>query len=275
MGLRYERHRPETWPVRQQAELLSTQQRESLERDGYLLVPSLLDETVLGPIASRLEDLVRMTVAAWDADPSPAIVEPGVVRAKLDRADPDFAPCCEHPLLSDAAASVLGPTWYLAALSLRAPLPGCGHQGLHPDFEERRITEPWQTLSAMWCITAFTPDNGPLRVIPGSHRVREPAHRHAGVRIGDGPAPGRGEDRRARRVGDLVQQRRPVALRHPQRPCAATGGDRGLRYGQPILLICASPDASNKGRPAAWKACLRSGSACQSAGQPVCRAVRE
>ena len=25
----------------------------------------------------------------------------------------------------------------------------------------------------MWCITAFTSDNGPLRVIPGSHRVSE------------------------------------------------------------------------------------------------------
>jgi ectoine hydroxylase-related dioxygenase (phytanoyl-CoA dioxygenase family) len=23
----------------------------------------------------------------------------------------------------------------------------------------------------MWCISAFTPDNGPLRVLPGSHRV--------------------------------------------------------------------------------------------------------
>jgi hypothetical protein len=132
MGSRYERHRVETWLVRQQAELLSTQQRELLERDGYLLVPSLLDGTVLGPIASRLEELVRQTVAAWDADPSPAIAEPGVVRAKLDRADPDFALCCEHPLLSDAAAAVLGPTWYLAALSLRAPLPGCGHQGCIP-----------------------------------------------------------------------------------------------------------------------------------------------
>jgi ectoine hydroxylase-related dioxygenase (phytanoyl-CoA dioxygenase family) len=23
----------------------------------------------------------------------------------------------------------------------------------------------------MWCISAFTPENGPLRVIPGSHRI--------------------------------------------------------------------------------------------------------
>jgi ectoine hydroxylase-related dioxygenase (phytanoyl-CoA dioxygenase family) len=27
-----------------------------------------------------------------------------------------------------------------------------------------------QVLAAMWCISAFTRDNGPLRVIPGSHR---------------------------------------------------------------------------------------------------------
>jgi hypothetical protein len=223
--------------VRHQAELLSAQQRESLERDGYLLVPSLLDETVLGPITGRLEDLIRQTVAAWDVDPSPTIVEPGVVRAKLDRADPDFAPCCQHPLLSDAALAVLGDTCYLAALSLRAPLPGCGHQGLHPDFEERRITGPWQTLSAMWCITAFTSDNGPLRVIPRLAPGQRTAHRYAGVRIGDGPAPGRGKDRRTRRIGDLVQQRRPVALRHAQlQPCAATGADCGLRSGQPIVL---------------------------------------
>lgn len=164
-----------------------------MERDGFLLVPWLLDETVLRPIASRLEELVRQTVAAWDADPGRATaeqIERGVVRVKLDRADPDFAPCCGHPLLSDAAAAVLGHTWYLAALSLRAPLPGCGHQGLHPDFEERRIAGPWQTLSAMWCITAFTPDNGPLRVIPGSHRIRKPPTDALAFGSGMGPHPG-------------------------------------------------------------------------------------
>lgn len=58
--------------MRQQAELLSAEQRESLKRDGYLLVPALLDETVLGPIANRLEELVCQTVAAWDSDPGRA-----------------------------------------------------------------------------------------------------------------------------------------------------------------------------------------------------------
>ena len=86
-------------------------------------------------------------------------------------------------------AAVFGPDWHLSALSLRAPLPGCGHQGLHPDFEQRRIRGPWQTLSAMWCITAFTPDNGPLRVIPGSHRVSQPPIDMLAFGSGMGPHP--------------------------------------------------------------------------------------
>jgi hypothetical protein len=40
-----------------------------------------------------------------------------------------------------------------------------------------RASGPWQVLPVMWCVTEFTPDNGPLRVIRGSHR---PAHDPAG-----------------------------------------------------------------------------------------------
>lgn len=153
---------------------LTAQQQGSLDRDGYLLVPALLDETVIGRIKSRLAELVRDTVAAWAAEPDAEMAEPGVVRARLDLSDRDFAPCREHPFLAEAATAALGPDWRLVTLSLRAPLPGCGHQGLHTDFEQRRTEGPWQALSAMWCITAFTEDNGPLRVIPGSHRMMTP-----------------------------------------------------------------------------------------------------
>jgi Phytanoyl-CoA dioxygenase (PhyH) len=168
---------------------LSAKQRRSLEHDGYLLVPPLLDEAVMARMAGRLDELVRQTVAAWAADPAPDIVEPGVVHVKLGLADPDFAPCCDHPLLAQTATAVLGPDWHLGALSLRAPLPGCGHQGLHPDFEQRRTEGVWQTLSAMWCITAFTIHNGPLRVIPGSHRVVEPPIDMLAFGSGMGPHP--------------------------------------------------------------------------------------
>ena len=154
------------------AGVLTAGQRESLERAGYLLVASLLDEIVLAPMRSRLDELVQQTLVTWDANPGQDVEEPGVVHAKLGLSDPDFAPCREHPLLAQAAAGVLGPDWHLGGVELRAPLPGCGHQGLHPDYVPGQRTHgPWRSLSAMWCISAFTPENGPLRVIPGSHRV--------------------------------------------------------------------------------------------------------
>jgi phytanoyl-CoA dioxygenase PhyH len=171
--------------------LLIAGQRESLERDGYLLVPSLLDQIVLAPMRARLDELVCQTLVAWDADLDQDVEERGVVHANLGLPDPDFAPCREHPLLAEAAVAVLGPDWHLGGLELRAPLPGCGHQGLHPDyFPGHRTRGPWRSLSAMWCISAFTPDNGPLRVIPGSHRVdRNPADAlPLGCEIGPHPA---------------------------------------------------------------------------------------
>ena len=168
---------------------LTSAQRAALKRDGYLLVPSLLNEQVLARIRRRLDELVRQTIAAWQAGPIQDIAEPGVVRIRLDLADATFTSCHDHPLLADAATTVLGAGWHCAALNLRAPLPGCGHQGLHPDFERRRVGEPWQTLSAMWAITAFSAENGPLRVIPGSHRVSEPPIDMQAFGSGMGPHP--------------------------------------------------------------------------------------
>ena len=154
------------------AGLLSAEQLDSLEGDGYVLVPSLLDEDVLAPMRARLDELVYQTLQAWDANPGQDVEERGAVSATLALSDPDFAPLREHPVLAEVAAAMLGPDWHLSGLGLRAPLPGCGHQGLHPDYYPGHRTHgPWRSLSAMWCISAFTPENGPLRVIPGSHCV--------------------------------------------------------------------------------------------------------
>jgi ectoine hydroxylase-related dioxygenase (phytanoyl-CoA dioxygenase family) len=45
-------------------------------------------------------------------------------------------------------------------------------------------------LAAMWCVTPFTRDSGPLRVIPGSHRRSEPPiDMEHGYATGMGPHP--------------------------------------------------------------------------------------
>jgi ectoine hydroxylase-related dioxygenase (phytanoyl-CoA dioxygenase family) len=177
--------------VSRQARLLTAGQLDSLEREGYLLVPSLLEEAVVAPMRAQLDELVHQTLLAWDANPGQDVEERGVVHATLALSDAAFAPCREHPVLAEVAAAMLGPDWHLSGLELRAPLPGRGHQGLHPDyFPGHRTTGPWRSLSAMWCISTFATENGPLRVIPGSHRVaRSPVDDLAhGSEMGPHPA---------------------------------------------------------------------------------------
>ena len=159
-----------------QAELTS-RQRRSLAEDGYLLMPSLLPADAVAALAARLDELARAVIAEADAADGGQWEEAGVVRVRLDPADPGYAPLVRPPLLFSAADTVIGPGCQVGGLSLRAPLPGCGHQGLHPDFfPGHRTSGAWQVLAAMWCITGFTRDNGSLRVIPGSHRsARDPA----------------------------------------------------------------------------------------------------
>lgn len=168
---------------------LSARQRRLLLGRGYLVVRSQLAPAVLTPIRDWLEELVRQTVAAWADDPSLDTTE-ACVTATFGAADPRFAPCYQHRLLADAAALVLGHPWHVRDLDLRAPIPGAGEQGLHRDYAHRRTQWPWQTLSAMWCITPFTRDSGPLRVIPGSHRrAGPPIDTEHGYATGMGPHP--------------------------------------------------------------------------------------
>jgi len=77
--------------VSRRAGLLTAEQRESLQRDDYLLVLSLLGEIVLAPLRARLDELVYQRLVAWDADPGQDVEEGGVVHAKLGLSDPDFA----------------------------------------------------------------------------------------------------------------------------------------------------------------------------------------
>lgn len=168
---------------------LTVRQRRFLLDQGYLVVRSQLAPEVLARIKDRLDLLVRQTVAAWAEDPTLDTTEACVV-AEFGPADPGFAPCSQHPLLAEAATLVFGDAWHVRGLDLRAPIPGAGEQGLHPDYGERRITGPWQTMSAMWCITPFTRDSGPLRVIPGSHhRAEPPIDTEHGYASGMGPHP--------------------------------------------------------------------------------------
>ena len=140
--------------------LLIAGQRESLQRDGYLLVASLLDE------------MLYRILMAWDANPDQDVGESGVVHTKLGLSDPISGRavsirCWRRPRSGCLARTGIWAGWGCARRCPVAAIRIC----ILTTSRAGGRTGAWRSLSAMWCISAFTSDNGPLRVIPGSHRV--------------------------------------------------------------------------------------------------------
>lgn len=98
----------------------------------------------------------------------------------------------EHPNQLAAALHVVGGPVELGNVAWRSPRQGLGQQGLHTD------THGAPTLTALWALDDFTHNNGPTRVVPGSHRwrrvvprsfadpaARHPAESHLDLHAGD------------------------------------------------------------------------------------------
>lgn len=99
--------------------------------------------------------------------------EPGSNRlANLVDKGKCFERLVSHPLLLEAAETVLGPDWKLSSLNYRAALPGDrGLQPLHCDMGLLPDELGNAVFNSIWMLDDFTPDNGPTRYVPGTHRL--------------------------------------------------------------------------------------------------------
>jgi ectoine hydroxylase-related dioxygenase (phytanoyl-CoA dioxygenase family) len=94
-------------------------------------------------------------------------------------ADPQILACVRH---------VLGQHLKLSSLNARTALPGSAGQPLHVDMGAIPDEQGYWVCNCVWMLDDFTPDNGPLRVVPGSHRfgqrpeevIADPAAPHPG-----------------------------------------------------------------------------------------------
>lgn len=147
-----------------------------LTTTGWVVVPDVLAEPELEGLRAAFE--LRMA-----ADPAARTNEVGNRRTNVGNDDEAFAICWRHRLVLDAASHLLGPVFQAGGVDLREPELGGGIQGHHPDHGPTQVLG----LTATWFLDAFTPDNGAIRVIPGTHRSTSPP---AGARS---PAPAPGE----------------------------------------------------------------------------------
>lgn len=146
---------------------LTAAERARLDEDGFLPLPGILSAQQLQVIRQRLAEL---SAAEGGQAGIEVHQEEGTDRlADLVNKDPVFEVCFTSPRVLAAIAHVLG-DFALSSLNSRAALPGSGLQRLHTDWGEPMPAADYQVCNSIWLIDDFTPDNGPTRVVPGSHR---------------------------------------------------------------------------------------------------------
>lgn len=147
---------------------LTPEQKEQLDRDGYLPLPGILSQEQVEALRARQAELL-----AEEGEKAGLEVhqERGTDRlSDLINKDPLFHIVLTHPKVLAAIAHVLKSDMKLSSLNSRNALPGQGLQGLHPDWGRLETPGDYQVCNSLWLLDDFTPDNGATRVVPGTQR---------------------------------------------------------------------------------------------------------
>ena len=156
---------------------LSEEEKEFLDKNGYLKLGKLLSDEELAAIQNRIAELLTQEgeKAGEELLDSPYIRHPkeaGADRlADLVNKDPLFDIFYTHPRVLAAVAHVVGDP-KLSSLNYRAAKPGMGLQKLHADWHEAVEAGDYKVCNSIWLLDDFSQANGATRIVPGTHLKR-------------------------------------------------------------------------------------------------------
>lgn len=166
---------------------LSSAERRELDEKGYLVLPGLIDRAWLSELQDTFDRLVAEEGAVAGSE---VHQEPGTQRlSNLMNKSPVFDACYTNPKVLAAMYHILKEEFKVSAMNGREPLKGAGYQAWHEDWNEaffdtpeenqwsgdyRKPGDPFYVAISLWMLDDFTSQNGPTRVVPGSHHWRAP-----------------------------------------------------------------------------------------------------
>src|SRR5215475_2287208 len=170
--------------------MLTDAQRAAYDRDGFIVVPDVYTAAEIAELRAVTDEFVRKSVSVaandpiYDLEDTHSAVEPRVRRIKTPQAHHDayFRASRNEKvveILKDLWGTVRFDTGKLNMKSAGFGAPVEWHQdwAFYPHTND--------DLAAVGImIDAFTPDNGPMLVVPGSHRGPIYDHHEDGVFIG-------------------------------------------------------------------------------------------
>jgi hypothetical protein len=146
---------------------LTQQEKDQLDHDGFVPLSGILTPEHLSSLRDRVYELLE---AEGDQAGIEVHQEAGTERlSDLVNKGAVFDICFTHPRVLAGMAHVLAADFKLSSLNYRAALPGQGHQALHTDWREPVTAGEFRVCNSIWLLDHFTADNGPTRVVPGSH----------------------------------------------------------------------------------------------------------
>ena len=146
-----------------------------LERDGYAVVPDVLDAAEISAVRDALAPAFELGFHGRNPFEGHSTQRVYCLVAK-SRA---FDRLILDPLMLDISDAVLGENFLLTATLAIKLEPGESAQDFHSDDAFYRIPRPRPpvSLSTLWAVDEFTAENGATLLYPGSHQWGDAAQR--------------------------------------------------------------------------------------------------
>jgi ectoine hydroxylase-related dioxygenase (phytanoyl-CoA dioxygenase family) len=151
---------------------LTERDRQRLDEDGFVVLADFMGAELLAALRRRVEELFAAEGGQagheWKQ-------EPGCRRlANLADKGDLFLRVIADPRLLGYVRHVLGPDCKLSSLNVRSVNPHWPEsQPLHADMAAVADERGSWVCNSVWMLDDFTPENGVIRVVPGSHRRRQ------------------------------------------------------------------------------------------------------
>ncbi len=171
--------------------MLSREQIEFYHEHGYLLVENVLSDVELKTLQTITYDLIEKSKDitesndAYDRDEGHSRHTPRLTRIKFPhKQDPYFWEVLTQSNVTRVLNDLLGEDTTLITAKLNTKAPGGGQAvEWHQDWAFYPHTND-DLLAFGIMLEDVTPDNGPLMVIPGSHKGPLLSHKHEGLFCG-------------------------------------------------------------------------------------------
>ncbi len=141
---------------------------QALDEQGFVVLRKVMDPDWLQATLDTCEQLLKAEGASAGSEFRQELGSDRLANL-VDKGE-CFQRLVSHPLMLEAAESVLGPDWKLSSLNYRAALPGEGLQPLHCDMGLAADESGYAVFNSIWLLDDFTTENGPTRFVPRTHR---------------------------------------------------------------------------------------------------------